>query len=116
MTKVVPVSWIDVDAQKLTEAAAGLKQAGGEVEALGAYAKEADPDWWTWGVAGIVMAPIYFSVAEIFHSSIADAKDAVVGLGTRLEECAEEHAGNDEEIAAELKKIGGEIESGGGSW
>ncbi|WP_026925639.1 type VII secretion target [Glycomyces arizonensis] len=107
------MSWIDVDAEKLKQAASGLHQAEGEVEALADYAKEADPDWWMWGVAGIVMAPIYFGVAEIFHSSIGDARDAVSGLATRLEDCADEHEGNDQAIAAELEKIGQELEGDG---
>jgi hypothetical protein len=110
MIEVEPMSWIDVDAEKLKLAASGLEQAEGEVEALATYAKEADPDWWTWGVAGIVMAPVYFGVAEIFHSSIRDAREAVAGLAGRLDDCATEHEGNDEAIALELEKIGQELE------
>ncbi|WP_026928636.1 type VII secretion target [Glycomyces tenuis] len=107
------MSWINVDAEKLKQAASGLQEAEGQVEALATYAKEADPDWWTWGVAGIVMAPVYFGVAQIFHSSIGDARDAVSSLAGRLEDCAAEHEGNDEAIARELEKIGQEIGKGG---
>lgn len=113
MIEVVLMSWIDVDAAKLRQAASGLQQAEGEVEALATYAKEADPDWWTWGIAGIVMAPIYFNVADIFHTSIAEAGEAVSGLAGRLEDCADEHEGNDEAIAQELEKIGQELEGEG---
>lgn len=106
------MTWIDVDAEKLHEAASALHQSEGEIQSLADYAKEADPDWWMWGVAGLVMAPIYFGVAEIFHSTIAESIDAVSGLAERIDECATEHSDNDDAIASALEKIGSELEGG----
>ncbi|MCC3763914.1 hypothetical protein K3N28_12650 [Glycomyces sp. TRM65418] len=107
------MTWIDVDAEKLRAAASTLHQSEGEIQSLADYAKEADPDWWMWGVSGLVMAPVYFALADVFHSSMADAVDAVSGLADRIGECADEHEGNDAAIAAELEKIAGENREGG---
>ncbi|MEU6858756.1 type VII secretion target [Glycomyces sp. NPDC046736] len=102
--------WIDVDAGKLREAAASLRQTTGEVDALAEYAREADPDWNTWGIGGIPFAGLYFGVSEmVFHPALKDAAEAVEGLSARIEECAEAHDGNDAEIAAELERIGSEL-------
>ena len=38
------MTWIDVDAEKLRQAAASLRETKGEVQALADYAHEADPD------------------------------------------------------------------------
>ena len=102
--------WIDVDAEKLRQAAAALRETTGEVEALADYAHEADPDWWTWGLGGIPFAALYFGVSElVFHPALKDAGEAVEGLSARLEECAAAHEDNDAAIAAGLEQIGSEL-------
>jgi hypothetical protein len=106
------MTWIDVDAEKLRTAASALHQTEGEIQSLADYAKEADPDWWMWGVAGLVMAPAYFTLADVFQTSMADSVEAVSGLADRIAECADEHEGNDVAIAAELEKIVGELKGG----
>lgn len=106
------MTWIDVDAEKLREAATALHQSEGEIQSLADYAKEADPEWWMWGVAGLVMAPAYFALADVFHSSMAESVEAVSGLAGRITECADEHEGNDAAIAAELEKIASEMQGG----
>ncbi|MEU5871832.1 type VII secretion target [Glycomyces sp. NPDC047369] len=106
------MTWINVDAEKLRQAAAALHESEGEIQALADYAKEADPEWWMWGVAGLVMAPAYFALAEYFHSAVTDSVDAVSGLADRIQACADEHDGNDAAIAAELARIGGDLKGG----
>jgi hypothetical protein len=105
--------WIDVDAEKLRSAAAALRETTGEVEALADYARESDPDWWTWGLGGIPFAALYFGVSEaVFHPALEDAGAAVEGLCARLEECAAAHEDNDAAIAAELARIGSQMKGG----
>lgn len=105
--------WIDVDAEQLRRAAAALRETTGEIDALAEYAHEADPDWWTWGLGGIPFAGLYFGVSEmVFHPALKDAAEAVEGLSSRLEECADEHEDNDAAIAAGLKQIGADMKGG----
>jgi uncharacterized protein YukE len=107
------MTWIDVDPEKLRAAAAALHQSEGEIQSLADYAQEADPEWWMWGVAGLVMAPAYFALADFFHTSMTDSIDAVSGLADRIDECAAEHSASDVEIAADLGKIGAELRGEG---
>ncbi|GAA2269412.1 hypothetical protein GCM10009853_023700 [Glycomyces scopariae] len=102
--------WIDVDPQALRDAASQIKDTAGEVQAVADYARESDPDWWTWGLGGIPFAGLYFGVAEgVFHPSLEDARTAVEGLAARLEECAQAHDDNDAGIAADLEKIAADL-------
>lgn len=105
--------WIDVDPQKLRDAASQIKQSAGEVRAVADYARESDPDWWTWGLGGIPFAGLYFGVSElVFHPSLEDSQAAIEGLCARLEECADAHQDNDAGIAAELQRIASEMGRG----
>lgn len=105
------MTWIDVDAEKLRSAAEALRGISGEAQALADYAQEADPDWWMWGLGGAPFAALYFPVAEgIIHPAFAQVVDSLEGMATSLEQCADDHEGNDTEIARALDKIGQEIE------
>ncbi|GAB3220021.1 hypothetical protein GCM10027447_03870 [Glycomyces halotolerans] len=107
------MSWIDVDADKLETAASTIRGTAAEVEHLAEYAREADPDWWMWGLGGIPFAALYFGVAEMaVHPALEDAAASIEGLADRLDDCARDHRDNDDEIAAELEKIGQDIDEG----
>ncbi|GAB3656069.1 hypothetical protein [Glycomyces tarimensis] len=107
------MTWIDVDAEKLRAAASTLRATKGEVQQLADYAHESDPDWWMWGLGGIPFAALYFGVTEgFFHPALEDAQEAVEGLCGRLEACADDHEGNDAEIAKSLDKLAGELDGG----
>jgi uncharacterized protein YukE len=107
------MTWIDVEAEKLRQAAASLRETKGEVQALADYAHEADPDWWMWGLGGIPFAALYFGVSEgVFHPALKDSQEAIEGLCARLEACAQEHEDNDDAIAKDLEKIAAELEGG----
>jgi hypothetical protein len=107
------VPWIDVDAEKLRQAASAIRETIGEVEALADYAHEADPDWWTWGLGGIPFAALYFGVSEmVFHPALKDAGEAIEGLCSRLEECAAAHEDTDTAIAGDLERIASEMKGG----
>ncbi|GAA1660780.1 hypothetical protein GCM10009830_02340 [Glycomyces endophyticus] len=102
--------WIDVDPQKLRDAAAQIRTTAGEVQAVADYARESDPDWWTWGLGGIPFAGLYFGVSEgVFHPALEDAQAAIEGLCARLDECADAHQSNDAGIAADLAKIAAQL-------
>ncbi|QSB05175.1 type VII secretion target [Natronoglycomyces albus] len=107
------MTWIDVDAEGLRDAANKLRQAETEIKALGNYAEEADPDLWMFGLAGVGFAGLYFAIAKgIVHPAFSDAEQAVEGICTRLEDCADEYEDCDEGIAQELDKIGQDIVDG----
>lgn len=107
------MTWIDVDAEKLRTAAETLRGVSGEAGALADYAQEADPDWWMWGLGGIPFAAMYFPVVEGYvHPSFQEAVDSIEGLAASIQACADDHEGNDAEIAKALEKIAGEIEGG----
>ncbi|RRR99454.1 type VII secretion target [Glycomyces terrestris] len=102
--------WIDVDPQRLRDAAAQLKPTADEVQAVADYARESDPDWWTWGLGGLPFAGLYFGVSElVFHPCLEDAKAGIEGLCARLEECADAHQDADDGIAADLARIAAEL-------
>ena len=107
------MTWIDVDAAELRTAAETLRGVSGEAEALADYAKEADPDWWMWGLGGSPFAALYFPIVEgHIHPAFKEVVDAIEGLASSLDDCADDHEGNDEEIAKQLEKIAAELDGG----
>ncbi|THV34378.1 type VII secretion target [Glycomyces buryatensis] len=107
------MTWIDVDAEKVRQAASTLRETKTEVQAVADYAHEADPDWWMWGLAGIPFAALYFAATEmVFHPALEDAQEAIEGLCVRLEDCADDHEASDAEVAQELEKLGEELTGG----
>ncbi|MFC4336874.1 WXG100 family type VII secretion target [Salininema proteolyticum] len=100
-----------VDPEQLRQSSGDIKQAESEIDQLAEYAKEADPDWWMWGLPGLVLAPPYFMVANFFHQSIADAKEAVDGVATGVEKAADKYEEIDEEIAKQVGNIGETLDS-----
>ncbi|MCH7229371.1 type VII secretion target [Glycomyces sp. L485] len=108
------MSSIDIDAAQLRAAATSLRGVSAEAASLADYAQEADPDWWTWGLGGLAFAAAYFYIAESHvHPAFKEAVDAIEGLAASLEKCADDHEGNDEEIAGDLARIADELETGG---
>lgn len=107
------MTWIDVDAEKLRTAASTLQGVAGEAGSLADYAKEADPDWWMWGLGGIPFAALYFPVAMgVVHPAFQEVVDSIEGLSASLQACADDHAGNEDAIASGLERIAGQIEAG----
>ncbi|WP_025272263.1 WXG100 family type VII secretion target [Haloglycomyces albus] len=95
----------NVDPEQLRQSSSGLKGTEGEIDELAEYAKEADPDWWIWGLPGLVMAPPYFMVADFFHSSISDAKEAIDGVAEGVEKAADKYEEVDDAIAKKINSI-----------
>lgn len=104
---------IDIDAEQLRSAAETLRGVADEAGSLADYAKEADPDLWMWGLGGLPFAAVYFAGMNGFvHPTFEETRTAIDGLASALDKCAEDHEGNDDEIAAELSRIADRIDSG----
>lgn len=101
---------IYVDPEELRQAASTIRETEGEIDNVTNYAKEADPDWWIWGLPGLVMAPIYFMAADFFHQNIGNAKEAIDGLATNIEACADAYDDIDTQVGSGFDQIAGAME------
>lgn len=75
-----------VNPEDLTAAAAKLREAISYADKASEYSTEADPDWWMWGVPGLITAPIYFALADGWRDLLSEAGQAIEGLSQRIED------------------------------
>ncbi|WP_168801751.1 type VII secretion target [Glycomyces buryatensis] len=99
-----------VDTDALTEAAQAVRSSADQAAEVAEYAREADPDLWTWGYPGVMLAaPFYFAIAEILHGRLAEVRTAIEGYADLVVESAEAYRAADDEAAADLAALGGEL-------
>lgn len=102
---------IIVDPDDVRAAADSIRGTKGEAEALADYARDADPDLWTWGMPGAVTAaPHYIMVAEILHEQFAGVSETIEGYAKMLDDCAQEAEECDNEISKVFLDLDGEID------
>ncbi len=75
-----------VNPDDLNSAATKLRQAVDYADQASQYSTEADPDWWMWGLPGLVTAPIYFALADGWRNLLAETGQAIEGLSQRIED------------------------------
>jgi hypothetical protein len=82
------VTSLAVNPDDLTSAATKLREAIDYANKASEYSTEADPEWWMWGLPGLVTAPIYFALADGWRNLLADTGEAIEGLSQRVEDSA----------------------------
>ncbi|MEU6857682.1 hypothetical protein AB0B28_02210 [Glycomyces sp. NPDC046736] len=80
------MSGLGVNPDDLTAAATKLREAISYADKASEYSTEADPEWWMWGVAGLVTAPLYFALADGWRDLLKETGEAIDGLSQRLED------------------------------
>lgn len=107
---------LDVDPERLKEAAAQLRLAIDYAQTASEYSREADPDWWMWGIQGLVFAPVYFALADGWRSLLSDTGGAIEGLSGRLDGSAGTYEDIDSTIGEEFGKVATDIEAAVGDF
>ncbi|MFC4337123.1 hypothetical protein [Salininema proteolyticum] len=75
----------NADPEKLDAAAAKLREAIDYTESASQYSEEADPDWWMWGLPGLMFAGPYFLAAEGWRTLMEEVGQGIEGLAGRLD-------------------------------
>lgn len=102
---------IIIDPDHVHAAADAIRGTKGEVNNLAEYARDSDPDVWTWGLPGVVTAaPYYMMLAEILHAQFAGVQETIEGYAAMLDECADEAERCDNDISTVFLDLDGEID------
>lgn len=96
---------IDVNPEDLAAAASKLRQAIDYADKASEYSTEADPEWWMWGLPGVVTAPIYFALADGWRDLLSETGQAIEGLSQRLEDCGNGYTDIDSVISEEFGSL-----------
>jgi hypothetical protein len=96
---------IDVNPDDLTAAASKLRQAVSYADMASDYSTEADPEWWMWGLPGLVTAPIYFALADGWRNLLSETGQAIEGLSQRLEDSCNGYVEIDTVVSEEFGSL-----------
>ncbi|MBO3735591.1 hypothetical protein [Glycomyces niveus] len=96
---------IDVNPDDLTAAASKLREAVSYADMASQYSTEADPEWWMWGLPGVVTAPIYFALADGWRDLLAETGQAIEGLSQRLEDSCNGYVEIDSVVGEEFGSL-----------
>lgn len=110
----MPAPGFDADPEELRQAASTLRESTSEIQALSDYTKEADPDIEAWGLCGLVLAPVYFGIAELYRFGLSEFTEAINGVADGISASGESYAGADDEISSAMTSLESEIDGGGG--
>ncbi|MFC3493319.1 hypothetical protein [Glycomyces rhizosphaerae] len=76
----------EIEPELLRAAAGKLCEAMSYADKAAEYSTEADPDPWRWGIAGIPMSMLYFSLADGWRDLLTKAGGGIDGVATGLED------------------------------
>lgn len=100
-----------VDPAQLETSAGTINESADQADEVAEYAREADPDIWTWGLPGTFLAaPYYFMIAEILHSQLGDVRSTIESYVGKVKECATAYREADESVVTEIETLEGELE------
>lgn len=88
--------------EEVRQAAVGMREAA-------AYAKEADPDPYMWGVVGAPLGLMYEEASSRVQAVLDRVPDAFDGVAERIDESARAIADCDAEVGRRLDGLRGEI-------
>lgn len=94
-----------VDFAGLTAAEERLKRLSGNSSDIAAVAKDADPEWFIWGLFGAPLAAGYFPLAEQIHTHLKDLTEALDANATRINQCAAQYKQREEDTAGTMEII-----------
>ena len=94
-----------VDKAGLQAAETRLDGLSKDSEGVAALGKDADPEWYTWGLVGAPFAAWYGNVASEVHRDLTAMSEALKAHSDRIKFCRESYAGREEDTAAVMDKI-----------
>lgn len=107
---------LSVNPEDLRAAAQKLRQAIDYADKASEYSTEADPDWWMWGLPGLVTAPIYFTLADGWRDLLSKTGGAIEGLSARLEDTSGGYEDIDSFISDDFGKLLTDLEGATGDY
>ncbi|GLZ81810.1 hypothetical protein Afil01_66170 [Actinorhabdospora filicis] len=94
-----------VDFAGMTAAEGRLKRLSDNSSDIATVAKDADPEWFIWGLFGSPLAAGYFPLAEQIHTHLKDLTEALNANATRINECAAQYKQREEDTTATMDII-----------
>jgi hypothetical protein len=105
-----------INPDDLGAAAAKLRLAIDYADKASDYSEEADPDWWMWGLPGVVTADLYFTLADGWRGLLSDAGQGIEGLAKRLEDSGTGWSDVDSFLGEDFAKVLTDLEGATGDF
>ncbi|HEY1175175.1 MAG TPA: hypothetical protein VGF17_03385 [Phytomonospora sp.] len=105
---------LNVDFTGMAAASARLNTLGEHAGRAASLAEDADPDWNTWGLPGLVLAPLYWSKADELHDHLGRIAEVLAAHASRVDGCAENYRRSETDNTATMRVIKARID--GGTW
>ena len=96
---------LHVDFDGMSKARARLDGLSQDSRKIAETAKDADPEWYVWGLTGIPLAAAYFPLADDVHRHLADLAEALSANATRLDHCARQYREKEEDNTRAMETI-----------
>lgn len=105
---------LHVDFAGIAAASTRLNTLGEHAGRAASLAEDADPDWYTWGLPGLAMAPLYWSKADELHAHVGRISEVLAAHATRMNACADNYHLSETDNTDTMRKIKARID--GGTW
>lgn len=94
-----------VDLSALAAAEEKLRGLSKDGEGIADLASDADPEWYVWGLPGVVFAGPYFLLADKVHDHLKDMHESLNAHAERIRICADQYATKEEDNHATMTAI-----------
>lgn len=91
--------------EEIESVAEAIRTTAGGLEEAAAYAEEADPDMYMWGMVGLPLAYVYFEATPHIHDILKRMPGAVEGVAQRIADAASAISASDEEAKSDFDKL-----------
>lgn len=88
---------LHVDFDGMSKAETRLTGLSADSRKIAEVARDADPEWYVWGLTGIPLAAGYFPLADDVHQHLSDLSEALTANAARLNECARQYREKEED-------------------
>ncbi|GIG65082.1 WXG100 family type VII secretion target [Phytomonospora endophytica] len=96
---------LHVDPAGMQAAEQRLTGLSGDSKGIADLAKDADPEWYTWGLPGLAFAQWYGAFAPEIHQHLGDLSEALGAHSDRIKFCRESYATKEEDNIGIMNKI-----------
>ncbi|MEV0650313.1 hypothetical protein AB0I28_34135 [Phytomonospora sp. NPDC050363] len=103
---------LHVDFAGMAGASTRLNTLGEHAGRAAELADDADPDWYTWGMPGLALAPLYWSKATELHEHIGMIGRALGAHAGRMDACAENYRLTETDNDDTMRKIRARLDGG----
>jgi hypothetical protein len=95
------------EVEEIESVSQGVRGAAQVMGEAAAYAADANPDMYMWGLVGMPFAQAYFMATPQIHLTFHRIPAALEGVAKRIEEAAKAIADNDDEVSRSFDEIEG---------